>query len=220
MTEVKIKDLFTTDDELLKDFLDSFTYPWEALPFIKNKLYEIIEKNLNGYYFLMRGVLVHESADIDYRSVINAPCIISENVEVRPFAYLRGGVFLGKNSVVGNSTEVKNSILLSGVTVPHYNYVGDSILGKNAHFGAGVIASNLKSDKSEVYIKNNTVSMPTGLKKCGAFVGDNAEVGANTVLSPGSVIGKNASIYPLSHVRGVIDKGVIYKSKADVVNKY
>lgn len=216
MQDLTIKSLFTVDD-VLCDFISRFTYPWEVLPYLKTQLEYFVEHAKRDYYFLSRGVLVHESADIDYRAVINAPCVICKNVSVRPYAYLRGGVFLGENVTVGNSTEIKNSILFANSVVPHFNYVGDSILGQNAHFGAGAITSNLKADKSCVKINKNGISISTGLIKCGAFVGDGVEIGANTVLNPGSVIGKKTRIYPLCNVRGYVDKNSIYKSCGDII---
>jgi NDP-sugar pyrophosphorylase family protein len=153
MQDLTIKSLFTVDDTLT-DFINRFTYPWEVLPHLKTQLQYFVEHSKKDYYFLSRGVLVHESADVDYRAVINAPCVICKNVTIRPYAYLRGGVFLGENVTVGNSTEIKNSILFANCVVPHFNYVGDSILGKNTHFGAGVITSNLKASELSLSSKH------------------------------------------------------------------
>lgn len=220
MENCKIKNLYNLEETIAKSLLDGLTYPWEALPKINEFIIELGKKLDKAVYELKaENVWIAKSANIYPTAYIKGPAIIGENAEVRHCAFIRGNAIVGNNSVVGNSTELKNVILFNNVQVPHYNYVGDSILGYKAHMGAGSITSNVKSDKSLVSVKDGKEIIETGLKKFGAMIGDNVEIGCGSVLNPGSVIGKNTNIYPLSCVRGVIHDNSIYKNKNEVVNK-
>ncbi len=216
----KILDLFDLDFTICADYLKRFIYPWEALGDLKKYIGELgATLDKSEYVERFPLVWVHKSAKIAASAYIDAPCIICADAEVRHCAFIRGSVIVGKNCVVGNSTELKNAVLFDGVQVPHYNYVGDSILGHKAHMGAGAITSNVKSDKGLVTIKGVDAVFETGLKKCGAMVGDFAEIGCNTVLNPGTVIGRNTNVYPLSCVRGIVPQNSIYKNDGNVVVK-
>lgn len=216
----KTKDLLDLDHTLAKDYLSKFEYPWEALKGIKDTILEI-GKNLSKdeYDEVSENVWVAKSAKVFPSAYLGAPCIIGPETEVRHCAFIRGSALVGSNCVVGNSVELKNVILFDNVQVPHYNYVGDSILGYKSHMGAGSITSNVKSDKTLVVVKNKDEEIKTGLKKFGAIVGDHVEVGCNSVLNPGTVIGRNTNIYPVSRVRGVVKENSIYKDRNDVVGK-
>ena len=218
---VKTTDLFDLERTIAKDIFNGRTYPWEVLPEIKAFVIEL-GKKLPKDLFTLRGenVWVANSCKIYPNVYIDGPCIIDEGTEIRPGAFIRGSVIVGKNCVIGNSTELKNCIIFDSVQVPHFNYVGDSILGFCSHMGAGAITSNVKSDKSLVKIKGNGFVLETGLKKVGAMLGDNVEIGCGSVLNPGTVIGKNSNVYPLSMVRGVISSDSIYKNVGEVVKKY
>ena len=220
MEECKIKNLYNLDETIAKDLLEKFEYPWEVLPEINNFILEIGPK-LDPEVYELKGenIWIAKSANIYPSAYIKGPAIIGENVEVRHCAFIRGKAIVGNNAVVGNSTELKNVILFNNVQVPHYNYVGDSILGYKAHMGAGSITSNVKSDKKLVVIKDGTEEVETGLKKIGAMLGDNVEVGCGSVLNPGSIIGKNTNIYPLSSVIGVVPANSIYKNQNEIVEK-
>lgn len=223
MENAKICNNYNLDETIAKDYLAQFTYPWEALSGISDYIKEL-GPTLDKEIFEERGenIWVAKSAVIEPTASLNGPLIVDEEAEIRHCAYVRGSAIIGKGAVVGNSTEIKNDILFNGVQVPHYNYVGDSILGYKAHMGAGSITSNLKSDKSLVVVKDNydTKEMiETGIKKFGAMLGDCVEVGCNSVLNPGTVVGKNSSIYPTSCVRGVIPANHIFKDKDHVVSK-
>ena len=220
MANVKITDLYDLSHTQASEYLAGFTYPWEALAGIKDIILEI-GATLDPELYEKRGedVWISKSAKIFPNNYIAGPCIIGHNTEVRPGAFIRGSALVGENCVVGNSTELKNCIIFDGVQVPHYNYVGDSILGYRAHMGAGAITSNVKSNKSLVAVKNGDTYLHTGLKKCGAFVGDFVEIGCGAVLNPGTVIGKNSIVYPLSSVRGVVAENSIFKSSEDIVEK-
>ena len=214
-----ITDLFDLSHTLAKDYFSAFTYPWEALPGIKDmivRLGETLDKE--QYEEVQPQVWVHKTAKIFASAYLGAPCIIGANTEVRHCAFIRGSALVGENCVVGNSVELKNVILFDNVQVPHYNYVGDSILGYKAHMGAGSITSNVKSDKSLVVIHGKE-EIPTGIKKVGALVGDHVEIGCNSVLNPGTVIGRNSSIYPVSCVRGVVPANSICKNCGTIVDK-
>ncbi len=212
---VTIKELYDLEHTLAKDYLSQFTYPWEALSGLKNFIIGL-GKSLDKeeYDEVSENVWVAKSAEVAPTAFLGAPCIIGPHTEVRHCAFVRGSALVGANCVVGNSVELKNVILFDNVQTPHYNYVGDSILGYKSHMGAGSITSNVKSDKTLVVVHNGSENIETGLKKFGAMLGDYVEVGCNSVLNPGTVIGTNTNIYPLSCVRGVIPAGSIYKTGA------
>ena len=213
-----IKELYDLEHTLAAEYLSGFTYPWEALKGIKEMILKLGASLGEDYLQLSESVWVHKTAQIAPTAFLGAPCIIGANTEVRHCAFIRGSALVGKNCVVGNSVELKNVILFDCVQVPHYNYVGDSILGYKAHMGAGSITSNVKSDKSLVVIHGDS-EIPTGFKKVGAMLGDFVEVGCNSVLNPGTVIGRNSSVYPLSCVRGVIPANSIYKTGGVIAAK-
>lgn len=217
---VRITDLYDLTHTIAKDYLSAFAYPWEALAGLKAYIRELGE-TLPSDRFARIGddVWIANSAVIAPTAYIGGPCIIDENAEVRHCAFIRGSAIVGKGAVVGNSTELKNVVLFDNVQVPHYNYVGDSILGYKAHMGAGSITSNVKSDKTLVVIHKADGSLETGLKKVGAMLGDYVEVGCNSVLNPGTIIGRNSQVYPTSCVRGVIPENHIYKTADKVVMK-
>lgn len=220
MEKCKIKNLYNLDKTIAKELLAKFEYPWEALPEISKFILEIGPKLDHEIYELKgENIWIAKSANVYPSAYIKGPVIIGENAEVRHCAFIRGNAIVGKNAVVGNSTELKNVILFNNVQVPHYNYVGDSILGYKAHMGAGSITSNVKSDKKLVIVKDKEEKIKTGLKKFGAMIGDCVEVGCGSVLNPGSVIGKNTNIYPLSSVRGVVPENSIYKNKNEIIIK-
>ena len=220
MDSIKVSALYNTEETIAKELFKDDCYPWEILPKIKDFIltlgptlpkdkFDEIEKN----------VWVAKSAVVAKTASITGPCIIDEDTEVRHCAFIRGNALVGKHCVVGNSTELKNVILFNNVQVPHYNYVGDSILGYKSHMGAGSITSNVKSDKTKVTIRYNDDVIATGLKKMGAILGNYVEVGCNSVLNPGTIIGSNTNVYPLSMVRGYIPKGSIYKRQGEIVEK-
>lgn len=218
--QLKNKSLFNMDETIAKDIFEHGVYPWEILPLIKEFI-PVLGTNLSPeeYDMPQEQVWIAKSAVIAPTATINGPCIIGKHTEVRPGAFIRGNAIIGENCVVGNSTELKNVILFNNVQVPHYNYVGDSILGYKSHMGAGSITSNVKSDKTMITIRYEGDVIETGLKKMGAILGNYVEVGCNSVLNPGSIIGSNTNIYPLSSVRGYIPKGSIYKQRGEIVSK-
>lgn len=217
---LKINKLFNLSHSMAGDYLSGFEYPWDALSGIRDLILEIGKKlNKDEYNEISTGIWVHKSAVVAPTAFIGSPCIIGAGTEIRHCAFIRESALVGKNCVVGNSTELKNVILFDEVQVPHYNYVGDSILGYKSHMGAGAITSNVKSDKSLVTVNNGNEKFETGLKKFGAVLGDCVEVGCNTVLNPGTVIGRNSNIYPLSCVRGVIPPESIFKTGGIIINK-
>lgn len=219
MNLIKTVDLFDLEHTMAKDYLSSFVYPWQALKGIKELILALGEKLPQEEYIEReKNVWVHKSAKVFPSAYLGAPCIIGAETEVRHGAFIRGSALVGKNCVVGNSVELKNVILFDNVQTPHYNYVGDSILGYHSHMGAGSITSNVKSDKSEVFVKGEE-EIPTGLKKFGAMIGDFVEVGCNSVLNPGTVVGRNTNVYPLSSVRGVIPENSILKTGGVIVKK-
>lgn len=220
MKKVKICELYNDLNETrAKELLESKTYPWEVLPLIKDFILELGPKlPKDEFDEVSENVWIHKTAKVYPNNYIAGPCIIDAETEVRPGAFVRGNALVGKKCVVGNSTELKNVILFNNVQVPHYNYVGDSVLGYKSHMGAGSITSNVKSDKTLVVVKGEE-NYETGLKKFGAMLGDGVEVGCNSVLNPGTVIGQNTNIYPTSCVRGVIPENSIYKNKDEVVIK-
>ncbi len=215
---VLTKDLFECDVPYLKALFEESTYPWDMLPKIKELIQKLLKEGIPGFTLLKEGVLVGENVSIAPTATIIPPAIIGSNTEIRPGAYLRGNVITGSDCVLGNSSEFKNCILLYHVQAPHYNYVGDSILGNYAHMGAGSICSNLKSDGKNIVIHGDT-DINSGLRKIGGILADHADVGCQCVLNPGTVIGKNTQIYPLSCVRGVVAENSIYKDKNNIVNK-
>ena len=215
-----IKDLYSMEQTMAADYLKQFTYPWEALKGIKDEIIRLGESlDPAAYQQVAPQVWVHVSAKVAPTAFLGAPCIIGANTEVRHGAFVRGSALVGEGCVVGNSVELKNVILFDGVQVPHYNYVGASSLGYKSHMGAGSITSNLKSDKTLVVVRSADEAIETGLKKMGAMLGDLVEVGCNSVLNPGTVIGRESNIYPLSSVRGVVPSHSIWKTGGVVVKK-
>lgn len=218
--QLKIIELLDLNETIACDILGSCTYPWEVLPQIGKEILRIGSTlSEEDYDKVGEDVWIAKSARVAPSASISGPTIIDKNAEVRHGAYIRGNAIVGKGAVVGNSTEVKNSILFNKAQVPHFNYVGDSVLGYRSHMGAGCITSNVKSDKTLVKVSFGEDRIETGLKKFGAILGDNVEVGCNSVLNPGTVVGRNANIYPLSMVRGVIPAGSIYKKAGEIVSK-
>ena len=216
----KISNLYNLEETIAGKLFEGATYPWEVLPKISAFIVEL-GNQLNSEEYEKRGenVWVAKSAKVAPTAYINGPAIIGKESEIRHCAFIRGNAIVGEGAVVGNSTELKNVVLFNKVQVPHYNYVGDSILGYRAHMGAGSITSNVKSDKTLVVVKDGEDQIPTGLKKFGAVLGDCVEVGCNSVLNPGTVVGRNAQIYPTSCVRGVIKANSIYKKQGEIVEK-
>ncbi len=215
---VETKDLFNCETPYLKELFDGAQYPWEMLPKIKEYILGLIDKGLEDFTLLKDGVLIGKDVKIYPNVTIEAPAIIGHGTEIRPGAFIRGSVITGKNCVLGNSSELKNCVLLDTVQVPHYNYVGDSVLGNHAHMGAGSICSNLKSDGKPVVIHGET-DYETGLRKIGGILADGADIGCGCVLNPGTVVGKNTSVYPLTSLRGVYPGGCIVKSKDEIVER-
>ena len=220
MVECKIERLYNLDETIAKPLLQNLVYPWEALPKISEFIIELGNK-LDKEIYEKKGenIWIAKSANVYPTAYIKGPVIIGENAEIRHCAFIRGNAIVGQKAVVGNSTELKNVILFNNVQVPHYNYVGDSILGYKSHMGAGSITSNVKSDKKLVVIKNKEEKIETGLKKIGAMLGDEVEVGCGSVLNPGTIIGSHTNIYPLSSVRGVVKANSIYKNQNEIVDK-
>ena len=220
MDNYKISELFDLNETIAAELFYGLEYPWEALPLIKDFILKLGE-TLDPAVYEKRGedIWVAKSAKVFDSAYLGGPCIIDEDAEVRQCAFIRGSAIVGKGAVVGNSTELKNVVLFNKVQVPHYNYVGDSILGFKAHMGAGSITSNVKSDKTLVVVKDGAEQIETGLKKFGAMLGDNVEVGCNSVLNPGTVIGRSSNIYPVSCVRGCVPAGSIFKTGGIIVEK-
>ena len=217
---LEIKDLYDLSHTLAGGYLKGFQYPWEALGGIRELIISLGEKlNKSEYAEIAPQIWVHTSAKIAPSAFIGAPCIIGENTEVRHCAFIRGSALVGNGCVIGNSVELKNVIIFDGVQVPHFNYAGDSILGYMSHMGAGAVTSNVKSDKLPVVIKDGKNEIETGLKKCGAFLGDFVEVGCNSVLNPGTVIGRYSNIYPTSCVRGTVAQSSIFKNDGTIITK-
>lgn len=215
-----ISDLYDLNHTLAKDYLSKFTYPWEALKGISDFIFEL-GKTLdpNEYEQREEGVWVHKTAKDFPTAYLGAPCIIGPNTEVRHCAFIRGSALVGADCVVGNSVELKNVILFDHVQTPHYNYVGDSILGYFSHMGAGSITSNVKSDKKNVIVRDGSEKVETGIKKFGAMIGDYVEVGCNAVCNPGTVIGRHSNVYPTSCVRGVVPADSIWKDNGEIIHK-
>ncbi len=218
--ELTINELYTLDETIAKDLFEGATYPWEVLPKIGAFILEL-GKTLSEdeYDKVGEDVWIAKNAKVFESAYIHGPAIIGKEAEVRHCAFIRGNAIVGEGAVVGNSTELKNVVLFNKVQVPHYNYVGDSILGYRSHMGAGSITSNVKSDKKLVIVKTQEEKIETGIKKFGAMLGDCVEVGCGTVLNPGSVVGKNTNIYPLSSVRGYVPAGSIYKKQGEIAEK-
>ena len=214
-----IADLYSLDHTLAKEYLSKFTYPWEALKGIRNLIVELGETLGADYQEVQPQVWVHRTAKVAPTAYLGAPCIIGPDTEVRHCAFVRGSALVGEGCVVGNSVELKNVILFDRVQVPHFNYVGDSILGYKSHMGAGSVTSNIKSDQTLITVRMGDESIETGLKKIGAMLGDHVEVGCNSVLNPGTIVGPNSNIYPLSCVRGTVPSGHIFKTGGVVVAK-
>lgn len=218
---ITIKELYSLDKTIAAAVFDGCVYPWEVLSKIGDYIVEL-GNSLSEDEYIKKGenVWIHKDANVFESAYIAGPAIICKGAEVRHCAFIRGKAIVGEGAVVGNSTELKNVILFDGVQVPHYNYVGDSILGYKAHMGAGSITSNVKSDKKLITIKGPDENVDTGIKKIGAFLGDNVEVGCGSVLNPGTIVGKESNIYPLSSVRGYVPAHSIYKKQGEVVQKY
>ena len=221
MERLTIKKLYNLDETIAKDLFDGLTYPWEVLPLIGDFIIKL-GNTLDPDIYEKKGdnIWIAKSAKVFDSAYLNGPLIIDEDAEVRQCAFIRGNAIVGNGATVGNSTELKNAILFNGVQVPHFNYIGDSILGHMSHTGAGSITSNLKSDKTLVTVLLDGKKVETGVKKFGAMLGDHVEVGCNSVLNPGTVIGKNTNVYPLSFVRGYVAENSIYKRLGEVAEKY
>ncbi len=216
----KIKDMYDLDHTLAADYLGQFEYPWEALPGIKAMIVDLGESlDPEEYEEVSEHVWVHKTATVFPSAYLGAPCIIGPNTEVRHCAFIRGAALVGADCVVGNSVELKNVILFDHVQTPHYNYVGDSILGYFSHMGAGSITSNVKSDKKDVIVHNDAEQLETGMHKFGAMLGDHVEVGCNAVCNPGTVIGRGSNVYPTTCVRGVVPENSIYKNDGTIVKR-
>ena len=215
---VKIKDLYSSVPDHLSPLFDSCEYPWELLKKIKSYILDLIEKGMPGYTLVAENVLVGENVKIYPTATIEGPTVIGDGCEIRPGAFIRGSVITGSGCVIGNSSELKNSILLDKVQIPHYNYIGDSILGNKAHTGAGTICSNLKSDGKPVVIHGET-DYETGLRKVGGILADGADVGCGSVINPGTVIGKRTSVYPQTSLRGVYPADCIVKATHKIVKR-
>lgn len=215
---IKTRDLITYQNTLAEDLLAKTVYPWEALPLINQYILDL-GPNLSKseYNQIAKDIWIHKSTTIAETASIKGPLIIGPDCEIRHAAFIRGNVLIGNNCTVGNSTELKNSLLVSFVEAPHFNYIGDSILAPYSHLGAGVITSNIKADRKNIILNHENNKIKTGLRKFGAIIGDNVEIGCNAVLNPGSIVGKNTIIYPLSMVRGILEADVIYKTKNEIV---
>lgn len=215
---IKTSELYDCQTPYLTELFETSEYPWQMLPKIKEYVLKLIKDGIEGFTLYSENVLIGKDVTIHPTASINGPAVIGHGTEIRPGAYLRGNIITGSNCVIGNSSELKNCVLLNKVQVPHYNYVGDSILGNHAHMGAGSICSNLKSDGKNVVIRGKD-SYNTELRKVGAFLGDGADVGCGCVLNPGVVIGKGTSVYPLTSLRGIIEEGCIVKSATNIVKR-
>ncbi len=214
---MQIKNNYDLTQTIAASLFERFTYPWEALPEIGNYILQLGKAlSLKEYDKIGEDVWIARSAEVAPTAFIHGPSIIGKNAEIRHGAFIRGNAIVGEGAVVGNSTELKNSVLFNRVQVPHYNYVGDSILGYKSHMGAGAITSNVKSDKTLVTVRYQGEKVETGLKKVGALLGDNVEIGCNTVMNPGTVIGRGTHVYPLSMVRGFIPANSIYKKQGEI----
>jgi len=221
VTELKCAALFDREKSVAGEYLYAFEFPWDSLDGLENfivGLTALYEKN-EAFIFPAKNVAIAKSATVSKDALILPPCFVDEGAEIRKGAFIRGNTVIGKNCVIGNSCEIKNSVLFDRAKVPHFNYVGDSVLGYSAHLGAGAVTSNVKSDQSEVFINFRGTRITTGRKKLGAMLGDFCEVGCNSVLNPGTVVGRNTTVYPLSSVRGFIEENSIYKQSGVTVKK-
>lgn len=216
---MKTKEIFLSNDSIASEFINKYEYPFEVLPNIKSYILALGNALNDNYEEHGENIWIHKNANVSTSAYIVGPCIIDDGAEIRHCAFIRGNVIIGKNSVLGNSCEIKNAILYDNVQVPHFSYVGDSILGSHSHMGASSIISNLKSDKKNIVIKNNGELIETGMRKIGAFLGDNVEIGCGCVLNPGTIVMPNSNIYPLTSVRGVIPSDSIVKSMSNIVKK-
>ena len=220
MEELEIENLLNLNETISKKIFENHKYPWEVISEIEEFIYDLGNSlDKEKYEKIGENIWVAKTAKIANTASINGPCIIDENAEIRHSAFIRKNAIIGKNAVVGNSSEIKNAILFNNVQVPHFSYVGDSVLGYKSHLGAGVKISNVKSDKTEVKIKYKEIIIETKLKKFGSIIGDYVEIGCNSVLNPGTIIGRNSTIYPLSATRGVIKENTIYKNKNEIIEK-
>lgn len=217
---IEIKSLFDLSKSIAGEKLSEYNFPWDVVPNIPNIVLELIKDiDKNNFNLTCGNVYIHKTCKVSPTSQIIGPCIICEGSEIRQGAFIRGNVIVGKDCVIGNSCEIKNSIVFDNAAIPHFNYIGDSIIGYKTHLGAGAITSNLKSDRSSVLIRNKEEIIDTKLEKVGAFLGDGSEIGCNAVLNPGTIVGKNTTIYPLTFVRGVVDKNSILKNNQELVSK-
>ena len=220
MNKLTVKELFDTSNTIASEIFEGKTYPWEVLPFIGDFIIKLSQKlPADEYDNPSEGVYIHKTAKIAPTASITGPCIICKDAELRQCAFVRGKAIIGEGAVLGNSCEIKNAILFNKVQVPHFNYIGDSVLGFKAHTGAGAVTSNVKQDKTLVTVLYEGKRIETGLKKFGAILGDNVEVGCNSVLNPGTVVGKGSNVYPLSMVRGFVPANSIYKTGGVIVSK-
>ena len=221
MSDIRITDLYDLSETIAAELFEGVTYPWEVLPKIHDFILELGRKLPKDIYEEKgENIWIAKNASVAPTACLNGPLIVDEEAEIRHCAFVRGNAIVGKGAVVGNSTELKNVVLFNEVQVPHYNYVGDSVLGYKSHMGAGSITSNVKSDKTLVTVKGKDVCIETGLKKMGAMLGDFVEVGCNSVLNPGTVIGRHTNVYPTSMVRGVIPADSIYKARTEIAEKH
>ncbi len=218
MNEIKTRELYGAYPDYLASLFSECEYPWQIIPKIRECILNLLREKISGFSEFSDGILVGKNVIIHESATLIAPLIIGSGTEIRPGAFLRGNVIMGEKCVIGNSSEVKNSILLDRVQLPHYNYVGDSVLGNKCHTGAGAICSNLKSDGKNVVIHADK-EYPTGQRKVGAFLGDGVEIGCGSVANPGTVVGKNTSVYPMTALRGVYPSRSIVKATATVVHK-
>ena len=216
---MKTNEIFISDTSIANSFVKSYEYPYEVLPNIKNYILSLGNSLCEDYFGLEDNIWIHKDAFVSKSAEIHGPCVIDEKAEIRCNAYIRGNVIIGKNSILGNSCEIKNAILYDNVQVPHFSYVGDSILGSHSHMGASSIISNLKSDKKNIIIKYNDELIDTKMRKVGAFLGDNVEIGCGCVLNPGTIVMPNTNVYPLINVRGVIPEDSIVKDMNNIIKK-
>ena len=216
----KTNNLLNLNYTVAKNYLEKYEYPWEAIPEIKNFILEIgRELDKQEYEEIKENVWIHKSTSVDENVVIIGPAIIGKESQIRHCAYIRENVIIGEGCTIGNSCEIKNSIIFDNSQVPHFNYVGDSLMGYRSHMGAGSIVSNLKSDKSNITVRNVDEKIDTNLRKFGAIIGDGVEIGCNSVLNPGTIVGRNSNVYPLARVRGVVPENSIYKDEDNIVEK-